>query len=261
MKIAVIQLCSELDYKKNLKKIKHFLQEAKKQKVKAVFLPECFYSLGDGITLTPYLVEHENEHYQNIRSLALDYEVYLLGGSAATREDGKIFNRSYNFNSQGESLGYYDKIHLFSCEIGEGVSKKTVDEGKIYNSGRELSTVLVKDIKIGLSICFDLRFPWMYSEYSKKGVDVLSVSSAFTPISGKAHFHILSRARAIESQCFLIAACQWGKHNKYVTTYGHSLVVDPWGEVLADGEYGEKIMIIDLNLDKLNEVRKTIKMG
>ena len=261
MKIAVIQLCSVLDFKENLKKTRRFLEEAKKQRVEAIFLPECFYSLSDGMTATPHLVEHENEHYQNICSLASDYEVYLLGGTAATKEKGKIFNRSYNFNPQGESLRHYDKIHLFECEIGKESAKKTVDEKRIYTSGKELCVVQAKDLKIGLSVCFDLRFSWIYSEYAKKGVNVLSVPSAFTPVSGKAHFHILTRARAIESQCFLIAACQWGRHNKYVTTYGHSLAIDPWGEILADGGEGEKILVLDLNLNKVTKVRKTIKMS
>ena len=260
MKISVIQLCSVLDFKENLKKIRRFLKESKKQKVHATFLPECFYSFSDGKAPTPYLVEHENEHYQNIRSLASDYEMYILGGTAATKEKGKIINRSYNFNPQGEDLGCYDKIHLFSCELEEGSLKKKVDEGSIYTAGKKLHLISVDDFKIGLTVCFDLRFSWLYSEYVKKGANVLSVSSAFTPYSGKAHFHILARARAIESQCFLIAACQWGKHNKYISTYGHSLVIDPWGKILADGLEGEKNLIVDLNLEEIKKVRKTIKM-
>ena len=259
MKIAVIQLCSVIDFKENLKKIKQFIEDAKKKNIKMVFLPECFYSLSDGMTATPHLVEYQNEHYENIRSLASDYEVYLLG-SAATKENGKIFNRSYNFNPQGESLGVYDKIHLFRCEIGKGPSKKIVDERRIYTPGKELFMIEAEDVKIGLSVCFDLRFSWMYGEYFNKGANILSVPSAFTPVSGKAHFHILCRARAIESQCFLVAACQWGRHNKHVSTYGHSLVVDPWGEILADGEEGEKLLVVDVDIAKVAEVRKTINM-
>jgi predicted amidohydrolase len=121
-----------------------------------------------------------------------------------------------------------------------------VDEGKLYQKGAEEKIIQVKDLKIGLSICFDLRYPQMYQNYAKAGANLLTISSAFTVPTGKAHWHTLVRARAIENQCFVVASAQWGVHNEKVTTFGHSLVVDPWGEVLLDLGEGEKIQVVDL---------------
>ena len=115
-------------------------------------------------------------------------------------------------------------------------------------------------LKIGLGICFDVRFPEMARGYSKKGANLLTFSSAFTVPTGKAHWHTLVRARAIENQCFVVASAQWGQNNERISTYGHSLVVDPWGEILADAGEGEKVITAELNLDYVQEVRKKVKV-
>jgi deaminated glutathione amidase len=256
MRVGVLQICSVQDYRQNLEKIKKFLKEAKDLKAEAVFLPECFYSLGDGSAITPYLVEGENEHYLNIKNLATEFSLYILGGSASTKVGDKIYNRNFNFDPMGNLIGTYDKIHLFACEIGA----KKVDEGKLYQKGSEEKLIQVKDLKIGLSICFDLRYPQMYQNYAKSGANLMTISSAFTVPTGKAHWHTLVRARAIENQCFVVASAQWGVHNEKVITYGHSLVVDPWGEILMDLGDGEKVQVVDLNLEKIIEVKKRIYM-
>lgn len=256
MRIGVLQICSGLDYHQNLEKIKKFLKEGKDLGAEAVFLPECFYSIGDGSAPTPFLVEDKNQHFQNISNLASEYSLYILGGSAATKVGDKIYNRNFNFDPRGNLIDTYDKIHLFACEIGP----KKVDEGKLYQRGSEEKIIQVKDLKIGLSICFDLRYAQMYLNYSKSGANLLTISSAFTVPTGKAHWHTLVRARAIENQCFVVASAQWGVHNDKVSTYGHSLVVDPWGEVLLDLKEGEKIGVVDIDLSKIAEVKKRIYM-
>ena len=116
----------------------------------------------------------------------------------------------------------------------------------------------IEGFKLGLSICFDLRFPELFRSYSSQGATVLSISSAFTVPTGKAHWHTLVRARAIENQCYVIASAQWGKHNEKMSTFGHSLIVDPWGEILADAEEGEKIIFGELSLDKIKSVRERL---
>jgi len=256
MKIGVIQMCSALDYKINLEKVEAFLREAKEQKVEAVFLPETFYSLSDGKTATPHLIEEGNEHFENIRNLATKHSQYILGGSAATKLEGKIVNRNYNFDPEGNLIGIYDKRHLFSCDLGS----KVVNENDLFAAGEEENLIEVGPLKIGLSICFDLRFPEVYLSYSLAGANMLSISSAFTVPTGKAHWHTLVRARAIENQCFVVAAAQWGKNNDKVETYGHSLIVDPWGEVLADAKEGEKLMVADIDLSRVEKARKAINL-
>lgn len=259
MKVGIIQITSALDYRVNLEKVRHYLKEAKEQNVEAVFLPECFYSLSDGTKATPYIINGTDEHYKNIEALATDFEMYILGGTAAAYGAGEVKNRAYNFDPKGRDLGTYDKMHLFSCDITNSKGeKKVINEGDIYKTGEETKIIEAGPLKIGLGICFDMRFPEMYREYGKKGVNVITMSSAFTVPTGKAHWHVLVRARAIENQCYAIAPAQWGKNNDRISTYGHSLIVDPWGEILADAGEGEKLITAELDLEYPKEVRKKV---
>lgn len=260
MKIGVIQLCSVLDPALNLEKIQRFLNEAKLQNAKAVFLPEVFYSISDGTVATPYLVEGKNEHYRAIQKLAIESGVYVLGGSAATLDNQKIMNRSYNFAPSGEELLTYDKMNLFSVDLSKHPSNTVVDESKIYTAGNTPKILALDDYRIGLSICFDLRFPELFRSYSYLGANVLSVSSAFTVPTGRAHWHTLLRARAIENQSYVVASAQWGQHNDKISTFGHSLIIDPWGEILVDAQEGEKIIFADLSIKKIEEVRQRLNV-
>jgi len=260
VKVAVIQMESKLNPEENLKKIRSFLEDAKAQKAQAVFLPEVFYSISDGTKPTPYLIENQNQHYQEIKKLSTDFELYILGGSAATLVDGKVLNRSYNFDPQGHDLGFYDKINLFSCDLSKHPSQTIIDESKVYSHGSTPKMIHVGEFTLGLSICFDLRFPELFRSYSAAGANLLSISSAFTVPTGKAHWHTLVRARAIENQCYVVASGQWGVHNEKLSTYGHSLIVDPWGEILADAGEGEKIIYAELSIDKIKSVRERLNV-
>lgn len=257
MRIAVLQLTSLLDYQSNLRTIRLQLKEAKEQGAEVAFLPEVFYSMSDGITPTPYLVEEGNEHYNEIKKLAQDFEIALIGGSAATLKEGKVVNRAYNFDKQGHDLGHYDKINLFACDL----PNKKISEAKNYTAGTEYKTVELHSKKIGLGICFDMRFSELGLYYRMQGAEILTYPAAFTVPTGKAHWHTLLRARAIENQCFVVAAAQWGHHNDKIQTYGHSLVVDPWGEVLLDLGEGEKVGVVDLDFSKVELIRQSVLMS
>ena len=140
MKIAAIQLCSALEPEKNLSKIQDFINQAKKEsEIEAVFLPEVFYSMSDGTEATPFLIEKDNEHYKNIQKLAIDNHVYLIGGTAATKNPNgeKVFNRTYNFDPKGNELTNYDKMHLFSVDLSRHSSKTVIDEGIVYQYGND----------------------------------------------------------------------------------------------------------------------------
>lgn len=260
MKIGVVQLRSVLDPAINLATIRKFLAEAKAEGAKAVFLPEVFYSMSDGTKPTPYLIDGKNEHYEAIRSLAIDSGLYILGGSAATNMNGKVMNRSYNFSPDGTEIALYDKMNLFAVDLSKHPSNTVVDEARVYTAGNVPKMVSVEGFNIGLSICFDLRFPELFRSYSFNGANVLSISSAFTVPTGKAHWHTLVRARAIENQCYVVASAQWGQHNEKMSTFGHSLIVDPWGEVLADAGEGEKIIFAEMSLEKLEAVRARLNV-
>lgn len=256
MKVAIFQLTSVYDYKENLKKIEEACLQVKRAGGQALFLPECFYSMSNGLKPTEYLVEPGNEHYKNIQNLATKHELYLIGGSAATNLNGKVVNRAYNFAPDGTELAHYDKINLFSCELSK--SGKSIDEADIYTSGNTPQIIEFENWKVGLGICFDLRFPKMSREYVEQGAQILTYSSAFTVPTGKAHWHTLNKARAIENQCYVIAAAQWGENNERIQTYGHSLIIDPWGEVLADAGIGEKIIFADIDAERITEIRKSV---
>ena len=261
MKIAVVQICSGLEPKDNLEKIDTFIKAAKQQDdVEAVFLPEVFYSMSDGVSATPYLVEEGNEHWAAIRKLAIDNNVYLIGGSAATNLDGRVINRAWNFDPQGNELGRYDKMHLFAVDLSKTANKTVIDEATVYTPGSEPKVIDVGEWNIGLGICFDLRFPELFRHYHELGANVLTVASAFTVPTGKAHWETLLRARAIENQSYVVAAGQWGNHNERIKTYGHSMVVDPWGEVVANAGDGEGYIIADLDLSKVEEIRGRMKV-
>ncbi len=256
MKIAVIQICSGLDPKENIKKINFYIKEAKKKnEIEAVFLPEVFYSMSNGKEPTPYLVENENEHYLAIQNIAKENSVYLLGGSAATKVGDEVRNRVYNFSPEGKLLNYYDKIHLFSVNL-KGKTKSTViNESDVYSKGSELVDFKLNGLHFGMTVCFDLRFPELFREYFKRGVNIFSVSSAFTVPTGMAHWKTLLKARAIENQSFIIAADQWGKHNEKMETYGHSMIIDPWGNTLASLDEGEGYITAELDLNLIEKVR------
>lgn len=257
MKVAVIQLTSVLDYKENLKVLRAFFKEASENGAEAVFMPEVFYSMSDGLTPTPYLVEPGNEHYKNIQNLSIEFKIAQIGGSAATLLNGKVVNRAYNFDKAGNDLGHYDKINLFACDLPD----KKISEAKNYTAGNEYKLIEFNSIKVGLGICFDVRFSEMAHQYRMKGASILTFPAAFTVPTGKAHWHTLLRARAIENQCYVIASAQYGFHNERMQTYGHSLVVDPWGEVLLDLQDGVKIGYAQLDFDKIEYIRKSVLMN
>ena len=260
MKIAAIQLCSALEPDKNITKIQNLIEMAKVQEpnLEAVFLPELFYSLNDGTLATAYLVEKDNEHYKAIQNLAIKNNVYLIGGTAATVDPNseKVLNRTYNFSPLGIELENYDKMHLFSVDLSRHKSNTVIDEGVVFQCGNEPKLLeLDKEWKIGLGICFDLRFPELYRHYFSQGANIMTVASAFTVPTGIAHWETLVKARAIENQSYVVAADQWGNHNSKIKTFGHSMIVSPWGEVIANAGEGEGYILADLQLDEIDKVR------
>lgn len=260
MKVAIIQLTSVLDYKINLEKIQKFIEKAKAQGATHIFLPEVFYSMSNGLKATPYLVEENNEHYENIRRLAQDNKVYLIGGSAATKVQDKVVNRTYNFTPDGTALENYDKINLFAVDLSRDQSKTVINEADVYTKGDTPKLLDLGEWKVGLGICFDVRFPELYRNYTRMGANILTAPAAFTRPTGQAHWHTLVRARAIENQAYVIASAQVGEHNERIKTFGHSLIVDPWGEILVDAKEEEGAFVCELSLERLQEIRSRMKV-
>ena len=167
----------------------------------------------------------------------------------------KLVNRSYFINNNGVVEKTYDKIHMFDVTLKNGESYK---ESDFYSSGKELKMTNVLGHSIGHTICYDLRYPKMFRALAKKGSQIIVVPSAFTRTTGKAHWHSLIKARAIENGVFILAPNQWGVNNEKRVTYGHTLIVDPWGETLAEAEDGEMIIAAELDLNRVRECQNAI---
>lgn len=259
-------MTSGLDPEENLSFIHKEAAKAAEEGAQILMLPECFYSMSNGLKPSPYLVEGDpslqesDPHFQAIKNIATKHGLHLIGGSAATRFQGKVMNRAFNFTKEGKDLGFYDKMNLFSCDIERKGERKAIDEADIYTSGTQVKMVECDGVKFGLGICFDLRYPEIGRQYVKDGAQILTYPAAFTVPTGRAHWHTLLRARAIENQCFVVAPAQVGQHNERIITYGHSLVIDPWGDILLDAKEEVGAFCVDLDLKRIEEIRRAVKV-
>ncbi len=176
-----------------------------------------------------------------------------LGSLAIRREDGRLANRSFVIDGGGNVVARYDKIHMFDVTLASGESWR---ESAAYAPGEEVVTVATPAGKLGLTVCYDIRFPALFEELGRRSCDVIAIPAAFTVPTGKAHWHVLQRARAIEASAYVVAAAQVGEHEDGRRTYGHSLVVDPWGEVLLDmGGETPGLAFAELDPARIAEVR------
>jgi predicted amidohydrolase len=189
--------------------------------------------------------------------LARETGAWLLAGSLSILlDDGKLANRSFLFDPAGQVAAWYDKIHMFDSDPGDGAPYR---ESATYQPGERAVVAETPFGGVGLTICYDVRFPVLYAALARAGASIITVPAAFTVPTGRAHWHVLLRARAIESGAFVIAPGQTGEHAGKRRTYGHSLIVAPWGEVLADGGEAEGVVLADLDLDQVTQARRMIR--
>jgi hypothetical protein len=200
--------------------------------------------------------EQDDKSLQAYRALAAELKIHLHIGSLALRfSPEKAVNRSFLIGPDGEVLASYDKIHMFDIELPDGESYR---ESANYQPGE---TAVISDLpwgRIGLTICYDVRFPALYRALAESGASFITVPSAFTRKTGEAHWHVLLRSRAIETGCFVFAAAQAGLHENKRETYGHSLIIDPWGEILAEGDVEPGIIMAKIDPAKVETARRAI---
>jgi deaminated glutathione amidase len=191
------------------------------------------------------------------RDMAKRNRIWLDVGSLAIRlPDGKLANRGFVIDREGQIRARYDKMHLFDVDLPTGESWR---ESAVYSAGEGVALVNGTPVgKLGLTICYDLRFPMLFARIAEADADVISVPAAFTVPTGRAHWHVLLRARAIEAGVFVIAAAQAGRHADGRQTFGHSLVVDPWGDVLLDMDEDTGVGFADIDLSRISDVRSRI---
>jgi predicted amidohydrolase len=206
------------------------------------------------LVLSKACYQDQDESLQAFQALARDLKVWLHIGSLIIKiADDKLANRAFLINDAGAIVATYDKIHLFDVDLGCG---EVYRESALYKAGDTAVITETPFGKIGLSICYDLRFPELYRQYGEAGANIIMVPAAFTVPTGQAHWHTLLKARAIEAGAYIMAAAQTGLHETGRETYGHSLIIDPWGEVIEDGGKETGFILADLSLEKPAKIRK-----
>ena len=255
-KVSCIQICSGKDIKKNLSIIKKLILKAIKQKTDFIITPETSSLFGlNKKQLLQITTTMENDVYlKDIQKLANHYKKWILT-CVLIKEKNKIKNRSVLINSKGLITTYYDKIHMYDVVLSK---KEKYFESKTFSSGSSLKIANLPWGKLGLSICYDVRFPNMFRILSKKGSLFISVPSAFTATTGRKHWHSLLKASAIENFCYIFAPAQYGNHWNGRKTYGHSLIISPDGKILKELKKGSGVITakIDPNISKV--LRKKI---
>jgi deaminated glutathione amidase len=258
LKVACIQNCATPDVDHNIEVCLKLTRQASSQGARLIALPEYFSGLRtEGPQIIP-VAFRETEHpvIPAFAAAARNLEVtILLGSLAVLAPGGRIFNRSLIIDRQGRITARYDKIHLFDVDLAEG---QVVRESATIAPGDEAIVAAAEGAAVGLTICYDVRFAQLYRALAQAGAEVLAVPAAFTRLTGEAHWHVLNRARAIENGAYVVAPCQFGTLAGGAECYGHSLIVDPWGRVLADGGEEQGIIVADIDLAEVAAARRRI---
>lgn len=255
---ALIQMTSSTDVAENVATASGMIRAAARDGAQLVATPEMTTLLERRrkAVLAGSHPEEEDPALPVLRDLAAELGIHLLIGSMPIRLGPQsLANRSIFIGPDGDILARYDKIHRFDVTLGNGESYR---ESAVYEAGTEAVVARMPRAALGLSVCYDLRFPHLYRDLAKAGADILMVPAAFTRTTGRAHWHVLMRARAIETGCFVLAPAQTGQHADGRETYGHSLAVAPWGEVLADGGEPAGVTLVDLDLSEVAAARARI---
>jgi predicted amidohydrolase len=253
-RIAAVQMASGADKASNLATAERLVKEAAARGAALVGLPENVAWMGPETERSAAAEPLEGPTLQRFSALARAASVHLLAGSVLETgaPGGRLYNTSVLFGPTGERLAVYRKMHLFDVEVGDG---QTYRESAAVAPGKDVVSVQTPLGRIGLSVCYDLRFPELYRALSKEGAVLLTVPSAFTLMTGKDHWEVLLRARAIENQTYVLAPAQGGRHPGDRLTYGHAMVVDPWGLVVACASEGEGLAVAEMETGLLERVR------
>ncbi|MFA5959448.1 MAG: carbon-nitrogen hydrolase family protein [Tatlockia sp.] len=255
-KIAAVQLISSSSVKDNLHQVEHYFLKAKEEAVDLLVLPENFAFMGKRETDKLQCAERfgEGEIQDKIRSLAKRYGVWVIAGTLPVQgAHNKVRASSLVYDNQGQCVARYDKIHLFDVRVS---AQEAHQESLTVERGTERVVVDTPVGRVGLSVCYDLRFPELYHQLASLGAELFAIPSAFTALTGLAHWEVLLRARAIENLTYVVAANQGGLHENGRQTYGCSMVVEPWGKIIAQLETGEGMVASEIDLQRLHALRQ-----
>lgn len=265
-RVAAVQMVSGSSIEENLQQAQHLLEHAKQQGCQLALLPENFALMGaQNIVQNAESLDEPGPILLFLAQMSRSLGMWIVAGSAPFKDDrdgrpaskGRVFPSCSVWDANGICFNRYDKMHLFDVDVADGVGRYR--ESDQYIAGHEAVCAATPWAPLGLSICYDLRFPELYRVLGNMGAQILTVPAAFTYHTGQAHWETLLRARAIENQCYIVAANQGGQHGGKRETWGHSCIIDPWGEVLeCIDEPGSGVVCADLELSRLNEVRRTM---
>jgi len=258
-RIALFQSTTGIDPAANARALTEAVDQAASGGAEMLFTPEMSGLLDreSKRAAKALRLQEEDSVLAACREAARTHRIWLHVGSLAVLvDDGKVANRSFLIDREGEVRATYDKLHLFDVDLPTGESWR---ESNVYSPGKGVVLVNGTPVgKLGLTICYDLRFPGLFARLAESDADVIAVPAAFTVPTGKAHWHVLLRARAIEAGLFVVAAAQVGHHEDGRTTFGHSLVIDPWGEVVLDMGEERGVGFADIDLKRISDVRSRI---
>jgi nitrilase len=258
MKIAALQMVSAPDVERNIETAARLIAQAAHEGAALAALPEYFCLMGRRDTDKLAVAEPAGSGpiQSFLAAQARAHGLWLIGGTLPIRgaSADHVFNACCVYAPDGSPAARYDKIHLFRFET----ERESYDEARVLEAGSEPVALQVGALRVGLSVCYDLRFPELYRALCTPPCDLLSVPSAFTYTTGRAHWELLLRARAVENQCFVIAPAQGGLHDNGRRTWGHSMIVDPWGEVLAMRPEGEGVVVAEIDPARIAAVRRQL---
>ena len=258
VRVACLQVTAGRDFDPNIRKLCRMIRTCAEEGTEFVLAPENATMIEPVAAAALRKAKTEEDHpaLPALTEAAREAGVWLLIGSLSIKlPGGKLANRSFLVDDGGAIVARYDKLHCFDVNLRDD---EWYRESDTIQAGSEAVLAPSPWGRIGMTVCYDLRFPGLYRTLARAGADILTVPSAFTRTTGKAHWHTLLRARAIETGCFVIAPAQWGDHAEGRKTYGHSLIVDPWGETVADGGEGEGPVFGTLDLDLVGKSRRRI---
>ncbi|VAW16490.1 FIG003879: Predicted amidohydrolase [hydrothermal vent metagenome] len=254
--IAAAQMCSGVSVQKNLQEIAQFATKAAASGVDYLLTPEMSVAFVEGSGSLHKIAQayDDNEALDVCAGIARQNKIHLhIGSLAIALDNGQFANRSVLFSPDGKIVDFYDKIHLFDAELGNSQSYR---ESAHYRGGERAVLTKMAGINLGMSICYDLRFASLYRQLALAGAHIISAPAAFTVPTGTAHWQVLIRARAIETGCYIIAAAQGGAHENGRTTYGHSMIVDPWGKIIAQKkDYAPGLIMAKINTKEVKKAR------
>ena len=260
VRVAAIQMVSTSDLHANLVSARKLLNQAKRESVELAVLPENFLTYGTRPLLGK---SQEVEFLETFSRMAKEIGMWIVAGSFPLRHSIEGYDRqsgdvdkpyatSVVFHPQGHVYEYYDKIHLFDVDVSD--TNRRYRESDDFSRGTRSVVFESPWGRIGLAICYDLRFPELFLDCAKKGVRIILLPSAFTEATGRDHWEILLRARAIECQCFIVAPNQGGRHNEKLSTWGQSMIVDPWGNIISSLDKGEGAVVANLDLSMIKKI-------